>query len=78
MIPDRHRSVAMKQVHSSHVNAVGYNPSTEELHIEYKNGGGRHVYKDVPRDKAHLVMNGMSIGKALHAHVRGQHDHEVF
>lgn len=66
----------MKQVHSSHVHAIGYDVDENALHVEYKTGG-RHVYKDVPADKAKLVMGGMSIGKALHQHVRGQHDYDV-
>lgn len=65
----------MKQVTSSHVNAVGYDAGKQELHVEYKNGT-KFVYKDVPGDKAQQVMNSHSIGKALHSMVRGQHDHE--
>ena len=71
-----HSSVPMKQVHSTHVHAIGYDAASQELHVEYKQGG-KYVYKDVPPEKARMVMGGASIGKALHAHVRGQHDHEV-
>ena len=66
----------MKQVHSSHVRSIGHDPSTNELHVQYKNGGTA-VYHDVPADKARLVMNSHSIGSALHQHVRGQHDHRM-
>lgn len=66
----------MKQVHSSHVNAVGHDPVTGELHVQYKNGSTA-VYKNVDTEKARMVMGGASIGKALHQHIRGQHDHEM-
>ena len=66
----------MKQVFSSHVHALGYDPESRELHVNYK-GGGTYVYKDVDAAKARQVMHSGSIGKALHQHVRGQHDHEV-
>jgi len=69
--------VAMKQVFSSHVHAVGYDATKKELHVEYKKGG-RAVYKNVENEKAQQVLNGASIGKALHTHVRGAHDHEMF
>ena len=69
------KHVPMKQVFSSHVHAVGYDAGSNELHVEYKNGK-RFVYKDVDQEKARNVMNGHSIGQAIHKHVRGQHDHE--
>lgn len=72
----QHSSPSMKQVHSSHVHAVGYDNANQELHVEYK-GGNRYVYKNVPADKADTVMNSHSIGSALHTHIKGQHDHDV-
>jgi KTSC domain len=69
------KHVSMKPVFSSHVNAVGYDDGSSELHIEYKNGK-RFIYKDVDPDKARQVMNGASVGQSLHKHIRGQHDHE--
>ena len=70
-----HNAVNMKQVNSTHIHAVGYDQTNNELHVEYK-GGGKYRYKDVPPEKARMVMNSGSIGSALHQHVKGQHDHE--
>ena len=77
MKSDKHSQVQMKQVHSSHVHAIGYDPVSGDLHVEYKNGG-KFVYKNVPPDKARAVLGGASIGKMLHTHIRGQHDFEGF
>lgn len=68
--------LVMKQVNSSHIHAIGHDVASQELHVEYKRGG-TSVYKDVPADKAREIMNSHSIGKALHALVKGQHDHEM-
>lgn len=72
-----HSSVPMRQVTSSHINAIGHDKTTNELHVEYKNGS-KVKFKDVDADKARIIMNSGSIGKALHQHVRGQHEHENF
>lgn len=71
------KSIPMKQVHSTHIHSIGHDPSANELHVEYKNGG-KFVYKDVDSAKAKMVMGGHSIGSAMHQHIRGQHDHEPF
>ncbi len=66
----------MKQINSSHIHAIGYDAPSQELHVEYRSGT-KYKYKDVPPEKARMVMGGMSIGKAIHTHIRGQHDHEI-
>lgn len=67
--------VTMKQVHSSHIDAIGHDSDTNELHVQFKSGK-TFKYKDVDSNKARTVMNSGSIGSAIHQHVRGQHDHE--
>ena len=69
--------VHMRQCFSSHVDSIGYDSAAQELHVQYKSGGTRYVYKDVSPDKAHDVMSGASIGGMLHKHIKGQHDHET-
>jgi len=64
----------MQKKFSSHVNAVGYDHSAQELHVEFKNGKVA-VYKNVPPDVANHVTSAASVGSALHQHVKGQYEH---
>lgn len=62
--------VDMRDVYSSHVMSIGYNPGDKTLHVVYKSG--KHaVYRDVPEDVADSVLTAPSIGKALRESVRG-------
>lgn len=65
----------MRRVFSSHVERVGYDPDTQELHVHFR--GSRNtpdrlvVYRDVPPHKGNAVLNAPSIGTALHFNIRG-------
>lgn len=61
----------MKRVYSSHINSIGYDPATKELHVEFDNKK-IGVYMDVPPDVAVLVTDAPSVGTALHAYVKGK------
>jgi hypothetical protein len=71
----------MKQVYSSWVAEIGYDPETQELtYITQK--GVRVVHRGVPLDVAAKVgaigeETPPSIGEALHAFVRGAFDHSI-
>jgi hypothetical protein len=69
-------TLEMRSVYSSHVDEIGYDPDTEELHVKYDTGKTA-VYEGVPLTVAAIVQSGSvaSIGKALHAHVRGKYGH---
>jgi hypothetical protein len=69
-------TVEMRPVYSSHVDEIGHDPDTEELHVKYFSGRTA-VYEGVPLTVAAMVLSGSvaSIGKALHAHVRGKYEH---
>lgn len=67
---------SMKSVASSHVSKIGYDESSEELHVEYDNGRVI-VYSGVPAGVASKVMDSESIGSALHARVRGRYDFQM-
>jgi hypothetical protein len=69
------RKMQMKQVTSSHIQAVGYDSKAQELHVEYRNGT-KYAYKNVPPETAHAAMNSHSIGSFLHNFVKGVHEHE--
>ena len=64
-----------KDVLSTYVDKVGYDDETDELHITYNNGKTA-VFKDVDAKTANAVMNGPSVGQALHRHVRGKFEFE--
>jgi hypothetical protein len=61
----------MRAVYSSHVDEIGYDSEKSELHVKYQTGQ-THVYESVPSETASIVMTAPSIGKALHAEVRGR------
>lgn len=67
---------AMRRVFSSHVDAIGYDEDTGELHVRFQparnNVGRTAVYQGVPVDVARDVMAAPSIGQALHTSIRGQ------
>lgn len=65
----------MRNVFSSHVDQIGYDPETQELHVKYTKGQYA-IYQDVPPDKAATVMGSASIGSALHEHIKGSFEHE--
>jgi hypothetical protein len=62
----------MRKVFSSHINSVGYDDETGELHVEFANGSHGH-YADVPPEVAGQVLSAPSIGMELHRTVRGRH-----
>jgi hypothetical protein len=71
-------ALEMRSVYSSHVDEIGYDPETEELHVKYSSGRTA-VYEGVPLTVAAAVgavgQSPPSIGEALHAHVRNQYNH---
>lgn len=65
---------AMRNVFSSHVDTIGYDEETGELHVTFSRTGKTAVYQNVPPRVAKDVLNAPSIGMALHTSIRGQYD----
>ena len=66
----------MQNPFSDTVQAIGHDPETNELHVVWQKNGKHSVYKDVPADKADMVMKSASVGSALYEHIkRGGHEH---
>jgi len=65
----------MQKKFSSHVNAVGYDENSSELHVVFKNGKTA-VYQGVPADVAERVQGAASVGSALHDLVKGKFEHK--
>lgn len=54
----------MKNVVSSNIKSIGYNPDTHDLAIEY-HSGAIYDYPEVPPEKHAEIMRSDSIGKAV-------------
>lgn len=73
----------MREVYSSAIDRIGYDPQTKELHVVWRrsakgsSGGGRtSVYTNVPPDIAHRTMNSWSVGQAVRQlQASGDHEH---
>lgn len=61
----------LRQVFSSHVAALGYDPNTLELWVKFRTGKTA-VYMGVPSDVAKLVVDAPSVGTALNSFVKGK------
>ena len=62
----------MGNVFSSHVDAIGYDEASSELHVTFSTGKTA-VYQDVPTHIARDVMNAPSIGEAMWNSIRGKY-----
>lgn len=57
-------------VASSNVASVGYDPNSQILEVEFKNNAIYH-YFDVPQHIYEGLLSAESVGKFLHANVKG-------
>lgn len=64
----------MREVHSSHVDKIGYSAETAELLVVW-DSGKTSVYSGVPSALADEVLNSWSVGSALSARIKGQYEH---
>lgn len=63
----------MKPIYSSHIEAIGYDGDTAELHVQFK-GGKTAAYQDVPADIAQQVMGATSVGSALNLLIKNTYE----
>ena len=61
-------------VKSSNVTSVGYEPRTKTMAVEFKDGSVYH-YHDVEPDTHQGLISAKSIGKYVHANVKGKYKH---
>lgn len=59
----------MKPVTSSQIEAVGHDPKTNTLHIQFK-GGNVYTYNNVSAQHHADMMSAESIGKHFHQHIK--------
>jgi len=63
----------MQNVFSSHVNSIGYDEPSGELHVTFSTGRTA-VYQGVPPKVARDVMEAPSIGEAMWRQIRGHYE----
>ncbi len=68
----------MQPVNSSHIHAVGHNPETRTLHIQFKDKDGNptHTYEygGVTTQQHQDLMLADSQGKHFQKHIRPKHE----
>lgn len=57
-------------VTSSNISSIGYDPDEKTLAVEFKDGTVYH-YHDVEPDAHEQLVSAKSIGKHLHANIKG-------
>ncbi len=63
-----------KDVYSSNVSKVGYDPETKELVITWSRGK-RSIYSEVPEELAWQLVNAPSVGSMLNSDVKPYYRH---
>ncbi len=60
-------------VTSSNIAAIGHNPATNELHVQFKTGA-THIYSGVTAEQHEAMRDAESVGKHFHAHIKNKHE----
>ncbi len=63
--------MTLTPVKSSAVSAVGYDPATKTMHVQFVSGG-TYEYTGVPADVHAAFVSAPSIGKHHFANIRGK------
>lgn len=63
-----------KDVYSSNVSSIGYDPETEQMFVTWTKGK-RSIYEGVPEDKAAECANAASVGSFLNAEIKPYYTH---
>lgn len=59
----------MIPVESSNISAIGYDPATQELQVEFKNGT-TYSYSGVPQSQYDALLSAQSVGRYFMANIR--------
>lgn len=63
----------MKPVKSSNVKAIGYDPGTKTLAVEFNSGGTYHYHNVSPHHHTEMMKPDVSTGGYLHKHIKPHH-----
>lgn len=61
----------MYPVTSQAIRAVGHDPSTGVVHVEF-HSGGTHLFGPMSKEEFERFRDAESVGKHFHAHVRAR------
>ena len=61
--------IEMTYVDSSNVEAIGYDPTQQELYVQFKSGG-TYIYHQVPPDVYDYLRNAPSKGSFLNRQIK--------
>ncbi len=59
-------------VTSSSINAIGYDPETQALHVEFSSGQ-RYEYPGITPETHQTLLNAPSVGAHFSKHIRPNH-----
>jgi hypothetical protein len=63
-----------KDVYSSNVSSIGYDPDTQELSVTWSKGK-RSIYSGVPEELAEQLANAPSVGSMLATEIKPYYEH---
>lgn len=70
-------NIALKPIESSSIAAIGYDPATQTLGVQFKRSPEVHHYSDVLPKKWADLQAAESVGSFFASHVRNHHPHSV-
>ena len=68
-------SIEMKNVISSQIDAIGYDPATNKMHIRFK-GGSTYSYDNVTAKQHQDLRDATSVGKHFGKHFKSNSAHK--
>jgi hypothetical protein len=69
------RRMPLRDVESSMIRQVGYDPKREALVVRF-NTGKKYAYNDVPASQYEQLLRAESVGKHFNERIRDRYDHE--
>lgn len=67
------KPIPMQPVESSQIHAIGHDPATNTLAIQFRNKGGvgaTYHYKNFTADQFKALQGAESVGKHFYAHIK--------
>lgn len=65
----------IRQIESSSVDAIGYDPGSGKLYVRFVGSGRAYVYYGVPASVYDAFMAADSKGRFVNAHVKGRYEY---
>lgn len=65
----------MQYVDSSNIEAIGYDPAAQELHVRFLKSGETYVYYNVEEWVFNEIMQADSKGTYLNNNIKGRYDY---